>query len=129
MRLGGDQVPAGGEGIGDGGMKGEEALGGPSGAKTLHLALASPDRHMRTLCPVVLTLASDMLAGQTELTDRSRVGAEPVGDQRLWRHALLLQELAHQAERCALVPLALHQDLEDLALGLDRLPSDLDLAA
>jgi hypothetical protein len=30
---------------------------------------------MRALNPVVLALASEMLAGQTEFTDRSRVGA------------------------------------------------------
>jgi hypothetical protein len=30
---------------------------------------------MRVLNPVVLALASDMFAGQTEFTDRSRVGA------------------------------------------------------
>jgi hypothetical protein len=120
MRLGGDQVAAGGEGIGDCSVDGEKALGGTGGAETLHLALALSDRHMRAFSPVVLALASDMLAGQTELTDRSRVGAKPVSDQRLWRHALLLQQLTYQAECRVLIPVTLHQNLEDLALDIDR---------
>jgi hypothetical protein len=69
-------VATGGEGVGNGGVDSEEALGGTRGAETLHLALAPPDRHMRALSPVVLALASDMLGGQTELTGRRPVSAE-----------------------------------------------------
>jgi hypothetical protein len=63
MRLGGDQVAARGEGIGDRSMDGEEALGGIGGTETLHLALALSDRHMRALCPVVLALALGLCHG------------------------------------------------------------------
>ncbi len=46
MRLGGDRVAAGGEGIGDVSVDGEKALGGTGGAETLHLALAPRDRQL-----------------------------------------------------------------------------------
>jgi hypothetical protein len=67
MRLGGDQVAAGGKGIGNGGVDGEKALGGAGGAEALHLALA-PDRHVRAFRSVVLALAADEASRLSAIT-------------------------------------------------------------
>lgn len=69
-------MAASGEGFGDRCMDDEEASRRTSGAEALHVALESPDRHLRTLSPIVLALASDMPAGQAEIMDRRRVGTE-----------------------------------------------------
>jgi len=46
------------EGVVDGGVSYEEALGGPSGFEPLLLALSSPDRQMRVLGTVVVSQSS-----------------------------------------------------------------------
>ncbi len=44
------------------------------------------------------------------------------GRQQFRREALFSEQLAHQPERCALVPPALNQHIEDLALVVDSTP-------
>ena len=63
----GDQMAAGGEGVGEGGVGSQEALGRARRAKTQHLPLAQPDWHMRAFRPVVLALALDMLRAQAQI--------------------------------------------------------------
>ena len=67
---GGDQVTAGGEGVGDSGVGSEEALGRAGRAEALQLTLASPDRDVRALGPIVLSLALDVLGAETQLSHR-----------------------------------------------------------
>ena len=52
------------EGVVDGGMHAEKALGGSSRFEPLHLALSSPYRLMRVLGPIVLPEPLFMRAGQ-----------------------------------------------------------------
>ena len=49
-----DQVGLGVEGVVDGGVGGEEPLGGALGLEPLHPPLSSSDRQMRVLRPIVL---------------------------------------------------------------------------
>lgn len=70
-----DQVTAGGEGIGDGGVSSEEALRRARRAEALHLALSSPDRDVRaTFRPVVLALALDVFRREAQLASRCAIG-------------------------------------------------------
>ena len=119
---GGDRVAAGGEGVGDGGVGGEEAPGRARRAEALHLPLAQPDRDVRALRPVVLALALDVLGAELEFSGCRTVGAQPVGHQFLRRHPLCLQQLAHQPQGRGLVASALDEHIEDLALAVDRPP-------
>src|SRR5260370_35498259 len=62
------------------------------------------------------------MAGKPKMPDGSAVGAQLVSRHLFRREALLAEQLAHQPDGCALVPSALNQDLEDLALMIDRAP-------
>src|SRR5437660_11374461 len=77
---------------------------------------------MRILGPIVLPQALLMVAGKPKMPERSAVGAQLVSRHLFRREALLAKQLAHQLDGCALVPSALNQDLEDLALMVDRAP-------
>src|SRR5258707_9532297 len=77
---------------------------------------------MRILGPIVLTQALLMVAGKPKMPDGSAVGAQLVSRYLFRREALLAEQLAHESDGCALVTSALNQDLEDLALMIDRAP-------
>ena len=77
---------------------------------------------MRILRPIVFSQALLMVAGKPEMPEGSAVGAQLVGRHSRRREALLAEQLAHELNGCALVPSALNQDLEDLALMIGRAP-------
>jgi hypothetical protein len=94
----------------------EEALGGSSRLEPPQLALASSDRLVRILRPVVTPKPLFMTTGQSERSERGGVGAQPVGDQQFRDEALLLEQLAHQLQRRPTVASALDEHVENLAL-------------
>lgn len=57
---------------------------------------------------------------QLHLAKGSAVGRALVRNSRVWDHALLLQELAHQLLGRAPVALGLDQNIEHLAFGIHR---------
>jgi hypothetical protein len=77
---------------------------------------------MRILGPIVLSQALLVVAGKPKMPKGSAVGAQLVSRHLFRREALLAEQLAHELDGCALVPSALNQDLEDLALMIDRAP-------
>src|SRR5713101_6460080 len=77
---------------------------------------------MRILGPIVLPQALLMVAGKPKMQEGSAVGAQLVSRHFLRREALLAEQLAHELDGCALVPAALNQDFENLALMIDRAP-------
>src|SRR5438045_9591307 len=77
---------------------------------------------MRIFRPIVLTQALLMAAGKPEMPEGSAVRPQLVGRDLFRRKAPLAQQLAHEPDSCPLVPSALNQDLEDLALMIDRAP-------
>src|SRR5712671_4119028 len=77
---------------------------------------------MRILRPIVLTQALLMAAGKPEVPEGSAVRPQLVGRHLFRREALLAEQLAHEPDSCPLVPSALNQDLQDLALMIDRAP-------
>jgi hypothetical protein len=105
------------EGVVDGGVHAEEALGGASRFEALQLALASSHCLMRILRPIVLPKPLLMWTDQSETPERRGVGAQPVGDQQLRRKALLLEQLAHQPQRRPTVASALDQHVEPGCAG------------
>ena len=74
----------------------EEALGGSSRFKALHLALSSSYYLVRILGPIVLRESLLMAARQPDVPEGSAVRAQLIGYQRLWRGALFSQQRAHQ---------------------------------
>jgi hypothetical protein len=54
--------------------------------------------------------------------DRLPVGPQVIGHQLVWDKIHLLQQFPHQLQCGPLVPLALQQNVEDFALGVDGTP-------
>ena len=91
----GDEVALQIEGIVDGGVHTDEALGGSSRLEPLQLALASSDCLMRILRPIIFPKPLLMPTGQSKTPERGGVGAQLVGDQQFRRETLPLDQLAH----------------------------------
>ena len=104
----------------DGGVNGQETLGGSGRFETLHLALAPSCRLMRILGLVVCAQALVMASRQSNFGLRRAVRAQPVGHQHIGCKALFLEQLAHQFHRCRLVAPTLHEQIENLAFVVDR---------
>lgn len=60
-----------------------------------------------------------MLYARHKLGLRSRIGTQLVGHNHAWRGPLVLEQLAHQTQRCCLVPSALQQGIEDVTVCID----------
>src|SRR6266436_300444 len=110
------------EGIMDGGMHAEKALGGSCRFEPLHFALSASHYLMRVLRPIVASKPLLMRAGQPQMPECRAVGAQLVSDEQSRRKALLLEQLAHQPQRRPGVASALDQHVEDLALVVDGTP-------
>jgi len=110
------------EGVVNGGVHAEEALGGSSRLEPLQLAFASSDCLMRVFRPIVVSQPLVMRTGKSKTPERRGVGAQFVGDQQFRRDTLLLEQLAHQPQRRPTVAPALDQHVEDFALVVDGPP-------
>ena len=77
---------------------------------------------MRILGPVVTSPAGDVFALHTKFAQCSPVGWQFVSHDGIGCMALLLQQFAHQFERCFLVSAGLNQNVEHLALAIHRPP-------
>jgi hypothetical protein len=84
--------------------------------------LASADRQMRVLTPIILPQALLMNRVQTKVLFRSTIRTEFVGHDRRRPKALPLQELAHQTFCRPGIPAALDQEIQDFALAVDSPP-------
>ena len=58
----------------------------------------------------------------SKITRGGVVRSQIVRDQVLRQEAIFLQELAHQFQRCSLIPLGLDQDIQNLAFAIDGAP-------
>jgi len=83
------------EGVVDGGMHAEKALGRSSRLEALHLALSSSHGLMRILRPIILPEPLLMRTGQSETAESRGVGTQFVGDHQFRREAVLLEQLAY----------------------------------
>ena len=110
------------EGVCYGSVQGKEALGGARRLETLHLALASSDRLMRVLGPIVGPQTLLMAAVEAKRSASAAVRCKLVRDHDLWSKTLFPDQLAHQPESGLRVASALHQHFEDLAFVVHRPP-------
>ena len=63
-----------------------------------------------------------MVSGKTQILERSTVGRQLVGDERVRSEALFLQQFAYQSERSLLVPARLNLDIQHLTFAIHRSP-------
>jgi hypothetical protein len=87
----------------DGGVDGQETLGGSGRFEALHLALAPSCRLMRILSPIVRAQALFMASRQPDIGLCRAVRAQLVRHQNVRRETLFLKQLAHQFHGCSLV--------------------------
>src|ERR1700751_2695155 len=83
---------------------------------------------MRILCPVVEALVLPVLNAAHNLPLGGAIAAQLVGDQHTGRSQVLLEQLAEQALGSLLVATALHEDVENESLLVDRAPEPMLLA-
>jgi hypothetical protein len=70
----------------------------------------------------VLAQTLHMASSHPKPTASAPIGGQPIRHEHRRRIALLLEELAHQPQSSRLVPLRLHQQVQDLALVVDGAP-------
>ena len=96
------------EGVLDGGMNGQKALGWSRRFETLHLALTPSCRLVRILSPIVFAQALFVASRQSHFRLGRAVRTQFVGHQYIGCEALFLEQLAHQFHGCGLVARSLH---------------------
>src|ERR1700753_603843 len=83
---------------------------------------------MRILCPVVEALVLPVLNAGHNLPLGGAIAAQVVGDRHTGRSQVLLEQFAEQALGGLLVATALHEDVENEPLLVDRAPEPMLLA-
>ena len=77
---------------------------------------------MRILGSVVAPSTAFMTVRDPEMTGCSPIRSQIICDELVWDKAIFLQQLAHQFERCPLVPPGLDQHIKNFALGIHGAP-------
>ena len=103
------------EGVVDGGMNGQESLGGARRLEPLLLPFALSDRLMPR--------------AQADVSESRRIGSKLVRYNDGRCEPLLLEERAHEFPRRRCVSPSLHQNIENLAFVIDGTPEVHALAA
>jgi hypothetical protein len=119
---GGVVVGAAGENVGDLIVYGQKPLHLSRRLEPLHDPLSSSGRLMGILRSVVEALVLAVLDVGHDLTLGRGIAAELVGDPHARRSPLSLQQLAEQAFGGLFIAPALHEDIENKALLVDRAP-------
>ncbi len=120
--LASDQMTLDIEGVVDGGVGGEKPLRRSWWLEALHPSFSLPNRQMRILSPIVTPCAGEMFLGHTKIAQCSTVGGQLVSYKGVLSKARLLQQCAHQLERCFLVAPGLNKDVQHLALTVHSAP-------
>jgi hypothetical protein len=94
-----------------------------------HFSFPFPGVLVRDFSSIVFVLRGSMCDGWKDLSVRSRIGTELVGDQLQRWPALVFQGPAKEAFGGSLVSMARDQDVEDVAILIDRSPKIMALAA
>ncbi len=118
----GDHMAAGVERVVQACMDGEKFLGTARGSEALHLSFSSSDRNVGAFNPIVLPRGSMRPRRETEFTNGGSVGSQLVRDQCARCKTLSLDELPHQLQGRAFIAFRLDQDIQHLAVLIDRAP-------
>lgn len=110
------------EEVGDRAVDGDEALALPCRLEPDEASFSSSNSQMRILRPVIQTLMRTLLDTGHDFPFGCIVRSELIGDHDTRRHALAPHELSHQLQGRLLVPAALDQSIENVAIGIDGAP-------
>ena len=107
---------------------GEERLGLASWREPLHLPLASARRLVRVFRPIVEALVFAMLDARHDLLVRGLITAKFIRDEHTRNVRAAFEQFAEEFLRRRLVPAALDQDVQYVAVLIDRPPEVRGLA-
>jgi len=71
---------------------------------------------------VVLILVGDMGQRRRDLTQRCLVTSEFIGDNFPRHRCLAFKQFSEETQRCSFISVALHQDVDDVAILIDGSP-------
>jgi hypothetical protein len=103
-------------------MSREKTLGLSWGLESTHLAFSLPRRLMRDFRTVVLSTSLAMGDAGDELAPGRSIAGEFISHQLMRDILQPFQRLAQEACRSVFVPPFLHQDIQDLAILINRAP-------
>ena len=110
------------EGVVGSGVEGQKSLGRPHTLESLHLALPPSGRLMRIFRSVVAPPPALMAMGDPKITSGRTLRSKVIGHNLVRNKANFLEQFPHQFQCSSLVPLALHENVEDFALSIDGTP-------
>ena len=102
--------------VANGRMDCQKSLRLPGRLEAAHVAFPPPAVLVGHLGPVVLVPCGSVGCRQPEVSAGGRIASQFVRDQLPWRSTLSLQELAEEALGGSRVPMARHQDVQDVAV-------------
>ena len=100
----------------------------PSRLEPLHASLPLAGRLMGVFGAVVEVAVLAMFHPRQDLALRGAVAFELVGDDDPWHVGQALEELAEKLLRRVLVPAALHENIQDIAVLIDGPPQVMPFA-
>src|SRR5262249_46662813 len=120
-------MPSGAEVLGNGAIRRQKTLGMPGRLEPLHAILTLPCGAMRVLTPVIEVAALPVLYSWQYLAFGRAIAFEFIRNDDPWHVPQPLQELTEKLLRRVLVAAALHQDVEDVVVLVDRTPEVMTL--
>src|SRR5499427_6641661 len=115
-------MPSGAKVLGNRAIRGQEALGMPGGLEPLHAMLPLARRPMGVLTPVIEIATLAMFHPGGDLPFGRAITLELVRDDHPWHVLQALEQLAKELLRRVLVAAALHQNVEDVVILVNRAP-------
>jgi hypothetical protein len=106
----------------DRGVDTEESLSLPGGCKPTHPPFPLPGPLVGNLGSVVLVPTRLVRNGREQFSMSSAVASRFVGDESVWNRALPLREATKEPLRCCRVSPFRHQNVECVAVLIDRTP-------
>ena len=106
----------------DGTVNRAKPLGVPGGFEAAHVSFSLPRRLMRDFCAVVLSAPLAMGNTGDDVPACCPIAGEHIGHQLTWDILQSFQQLAKEACGGVFVPSLLHEDIQDLAILIDRTP-------
>src|SRR5215468_5955228 len=113
--------------LGNGAVGRQKTLGMPGRLEPLHAILTLPCGAMRVLTPVIEVAALTVLYSWQYLAFGRAIAFEFIRNDDPWHVPQPLQELTEKLLRRVLVAAALHQDVEDVVVLVDRTPEVMTL--
>jgi len=113
---GGEEVTSRAEVLRDGTIRREKALGVTRGLEPPHVPFPLARRLVGVFRPIVQVAVLPVFDAREDLSLRRAVAFQPIGDDDPWHVPAALEELAEERLGSVLIPPALHENIQDVAV-------------